>query len=223
MNGRGLRSRQKGSEGRFRSPQAAELKTQPKCCSKKSRSTSQHAKCWITTPFIDPTAVQRVMAQMSPRIGRGGKKKKIRIKIRTPFEMQRIRGSGYKSSRSHELPSPTAMLAFAKEETVSWAPAQLTILKLFSSSLICWARRGVSRLQVAMSPRRSYSPLGHVSWNWMRGLKTRLLGAVGVMEAPLESRNRPSGRKSSSPAIRTASERRLSDRVWSSGVLGALE
>lgn len=160
------------------------------------------------------------MTQTSDRIGEGKRKEK---KKKTPFDMQRIRGSGYKSSRSRELPSPAAMLTFANQGTVRRAPARLTILKLFSSSLICWARRGVSRLQVAMSPRRSYSPLGQVSWNWMRGLKTRLLGAAGVMEAPLESRNLPSGRKSSSPAIRTASERRLSDRVWSSGVLGALE
>lgn len=45
---------------------------------------------------------------------------------------------------------------------VGWA-VKRTILKLLSSSLICCARRGVNRLHVAISPRRSYSPLVQVS------------------------------------------------------------
>ena len=45
---------------------------------------------------------------------------------------------------------------------------------------------GVNRLQVATSPRLSYSPLGHVSWKVMRGLKLTLyfaaeLGDVGAL------------------------------------------
>lgn len=40
-----------------------------------------------------------------------------------------------------------------------------TISNSLSSSLVCWARRGVKRLHVAISPRRSYSLLFHVSMN----------------------------------------------------------
>lgn len=47
---------------------------------------------------------------------------------------------------------------------------QRTILKLLSSSLICCASMGVRRLHVAISERRSYSWLGHVSWKTIRGL-----------------------------------------------------
>lgn len=52
--------------------------------------------------------------------------------------------------------------------------SQRTILKLLSSSLICCASMGVRRLHVAISERRSYSWLGHVSWNTIRGLKVAL-------------------------------------------------
>lgn len=51
---------------------------------------------------------------------------------------------------------------------------QLTILKLLSSSLICCASMGVRRLHVAISERRSYSWLGHVSWKTIRGLNVAL-------------------------------------------------
>jgi hypothetical protein len=49
---------------------------------------------------------------------------------------------------------------------------------------------GVKRLQVAISPLRSYSPLGQVSWNWIRGLNVALrldpCGVVGTLfESPL--------------------------------------
>lgn len=64
----------------------------------------------------------------------------------------------------------------------------LTILKLFSSSLICCASIGVKRLHVAISPRRSYSWLGHVSKNTIRGLKVALrftvpCGVPGLFES----------------------------------------
>lgn len=49
-----------------------------------------------------------------------------------------------------------------------------TILKLLSSSLICCASMGVRRLHVAISERRSYSWLGHVSWKTIRGLNVAL-------------------------------------------------
>lgn len=69
----------------------------------------------------------------------------------------------------------------AKQETGS--RSLLTILNVLISSFICWASRGVSRLQVAISPRLSYSPLGQVSWNWIRGLKTMFFvcGVIGVL------------------------------------------
>lgn len=62
---------------------------------------------------------------------------------------------------------------------------ELTILKVFSSSLICCASMGVKRLHVAISPRRSYSVLDQASWNWMRGLneidRTLPLGVLGML------------------------------------------
>lgn len=50
---------------------------------------------------------------------------------------------------------------------------------------------GVRRLHVAISPLRSYSPLGHVSWNWIRGLNVAFrlppCGVVGTLfESPLK-------------------------------------
>lgn len=44
-------------------------------------------------------------------------------------------------------------------------------------------------MHVAISPLRSYSPLGHVSWNCMRGLKLMLRAAMlrGVPGILLES------------------------------------
>lgn len=87
----------------------------------------------------------------------------------------------------HVLPFPIKCIS-------SYSPSSRrrnTILKVFSSSLICWASMGVRRLHVAISPLRSYSPLGHVSWNCMRGLKLMLRapmlrGVPGILlESPL--------------------------------------
>ena len=85
------------------------------------------------------------------------------------------------------LPFPAIALA---TDMGVWVVNLLTILKVFSSSLICWASMGVRRLQVAISPRRSYSPLGQVSWKMMRGLKLMfrlmLRGVPGtLLESPL--------------------------------------
>ena len=136
-------------------------------------------------PLIDPTLLLRV--------------NNTRHAIRTPFEMQRLRESEYRFLTSRGPPSPVSLLALDQVHVEGRGGSKfLTILKLFSSSLICWARRGVNRLHVAMSPRRSYSPLGHVSWNWIRGLNTRLFGitACGVIGALFDSEvwNRPSER-----------------------------
>lgn len=72
-------------------------------------------------------------------------------------------------------------------EVISFKKRILTILKVLSSSLICCASMGVNRLQVAISPRRSYSWLGQVSWKTMRGENVALRLADGVLGALLLS------------------------------------
>jgi len=72
-----------------------------------------------------------------------------------------FRRSAYKSLSSHEPPFPMTQVSQLPSH---WADkSSHTILKVFNSSLICWASIGVRRLQVAISPRRSYSWLAHVS------------------------------------------------------------
>lgn len=75
-----------------------------------------------------------------------------------------IRKSGCRSSSSHELPSPTCSRLVDQSHFIHQGlEDSRTILNEFSSSLICCASMGVSRLHVAVSPRRSYSWLGQVS------------------------------------------------------------
>ena len=71
-----------------------------------------------------------------------------------------VRRSGYVVWILHELPSPMGRLADCELDA---NPKALTILNELSSSLICWASIGVRRLQVAMSPLRSYSVLDQTS------------------------------------------------------------
>lgn len=99
-----------------------------------------------------------------------------------------IKRSAYKSSSSHEPPFPTKHVSSVRRTTLV-RPGLLAILKLFSSSLICWASIGVKRLHVAISPRRSYSWLGHVSKKTIRGLNVAFRFTVpwGVPGELLES------------------------------------
>lgn len=81
------------------------------------------------------------------------------------FRLARLKRSACISLSFRELPFP----ALASQHRGRPGPpcsglqATLTILNVLSSSLICCASIGVSRLHVATSPRRSYSWLGHVS------------------------------------------------------------
>jgi hypothetical protein len=106
-----------------------------------------------------------------------------------------IRRSVYIFWSFHVLPFPVHQVSNIFK---IMAITRHTILKVLSSSLICWASVGVRRLQVAISPRRSYSPLGQVSWNWIRGLNVafRLTVPCGVEGTLFESlRNRSADMK----------------------------
>ena len=127
------------------------------CC---SWDAKRRCACMSALSRYNPSNARQAQATIDRhlRIRRACRKEGKHRWSRYPI----VRRSGCRSWNSRGLPFPLMPYQWTgyRFSETGFGP---TILNEFSSSLICCASKGVSRLQVATSPRRSYSWLGHVS------------------------------------------------------------
>ena len=135
-------------------------------------------------PLIDPTLLLRV--------------NNTKHAIRTPFDMQRLRESEYRFFDVAGPPSPVPLLALDQFHVEGRRGSKIHDFEVVQFSLICWARRGVNRLHVAMSPPSIVFPARPCFVELNPGAKHKAFRhhSLWVIGALLDSEvwNRPSDR-----------------------------